>query len=66
MELIIIPSRLYSKLLSDFSFGWIEEREDELDKQVAHAAKLKEMEALLLSEMKRLGDPYRLWDQEAQ
>jgi choline-sulfatase len=31
-----------------------------------HAAKLKEMEALLLSEMKRLGDPYRLWDQEAK
>ena len=29
-----------------------------------HAAKLKEMEALLLSEMKRLDDPYRLWDQE--
>ncbi|MCH2368052.1 MAG: sulfatase-like hydrolase/transferase, partial [Planctomycetes bacterium] len=30
----------------------------------AHAAKLKEMEALLQSEMKRLGDPHRLWDQE--
>jgi len=28
-----------------------------------HADKLKEMEALLLSEMKRLKDPYRLWDQ---
>jgi arylsulfatase A-like enzyme len=28
-----------------------------------YAAKLKEMEALLLSEMKRLDDPYRLWDQ---
>jgi choline-sulfatase len=24
---------------------------------------LKEMEALLLSEMRRLNDPYRLWDQ---
>ena len=28
-----------------------------------HADKLKEMEALLYSEMKRLGDPHRLWDQ---
>jgi len=28
-----------------------------------HAGKLKEMEALLLSEMKRFSDPYRLWDQ---
>ncbi|MCP4848735.1 MAG: sulfatase-like hydrolase/transferase [Verrucomicrobiaceae bacterium] len=28
-----------------------------------HADKLKEMEALLHSEMKRLGDPHRLWDQ---
>jgi arylsulfatase A-like enzyme len=28
-----------------------------------HAVKLEEMEALLLSEMKRLNDPHRLWDQ---
>ncbi len=28
-----------------------------------HAEKLSEMEALLLSEMKRFDDPYRLWDQ---
>jgi arylsulfatase A-like enzyme len=28
-----------------------------------HAAKLAEMEALLLSEMKRLNDPYKLWNQ---
>jgi len=28
-----------------------------------YADKLKEMEDLLLSEMKRYGDPYRLWDQ---
>ena len=28
-----------------------------------HAAKRKELEALLLNEMKRLNDPYRLWDQ---
>ena len=28
-----------------------------------HAAKRRELEALLLSEMKRLDDPYRLWDQ---
>ena len=29
----------------------------------AHAAKRREMEALLLAEMRRLDDPYRLWDQ---
>ncbi len=29
----------------------------------AHADKRKEMEALLLSEMRRLDDPWRLWDQ---
>ena len=29
----------------------------------AFAAKLKEMEALLLSEMRRLNDPYRMWNQ---
>jgi len=28
-----------------------------------HAEKLKEMESLLLAEMRRLDDPYRLWDQ---
>ena len=28
-----------------------------------HAAKLAEMEALLLAEMRRLDDPYRLWNQ---
>jgi hypothetical protein len=28
-----------------------------------HADKLKEMEALLLAEMRRLDDPYRLWNQ---
>ena len=28
-----------------------------------HAGKLKEMEALLLSEMRRLNDPWRLWNQ---
>lgn len=28
-----------------------------------HAGKLKEMEAHLLAEMRRLDDPYRLWDQ---
>ena len=32
----------------------------------AEAAKLKEMEALLLSEMKRLDDPHRFWDQQAE
>ncbi|MCB1122036.1 MAG: sulfatase-like hydrolase/transferase [Verrucomicrobiae bacterium] len=31
----------------------------------AYAAKRKEMESLLLSEMKKWGDPYRLWDQES-
>lgn len=30
-----------------------------------HAEKLAEMEALLLSEMRRLDDPWRLWDQPA-
>lgn len=30
------------------------------------AEKRKEMEALLLSEMKRLDDPYRLWDQPSE
>jgi len=29
----------------------------------AHAAKRTELEALLLSEMEKWGDPYRLWDQ---
>ena len=31
-----------------------------------YAPKLKEMETLLLSEMKRLDDPYRFWDQQAE
>jgi arylsulfatase A-like enzyme len=31
-----------------------------------YAAKLAEMEALLLAEMKRLDDPYRLWNQPAE
>ncbi|MBM80371.1 MAG: sulfatase [Planctomycetaceae bacterium] len=35
-----------------------------LAKDAAHAQKLAEMEALLLAEMKRLNDPYRLWNQE--
>jgi len=30
-----------------------------------HAAKLGELEALLLAEMRRLDDPLRLWDQPA-
>jgi arylsulfatase A-like enzyme len=34
-----------------------------LAKDPRHAAKLAEMEALLLSEMRRLHDPYRLWNQ---
>ncbi len=29
----------------------------------AHAAKLKEMQNLLLAEMRRLEDPWRLWNQ---
>ena len=37
-----------------------------LAKDPKHAAKLKEMEALLLSEMKRLDDPHRFWNQEAK
>ena len=35
----------------------------DLAEDPAHAAKLKEMEALLLAEMKRLDDPFRLWNQ---
>ena len=31
---------------------------------LTYSDKLKEMEALLLDEMKKHGDPYRLWDQE--
>jgi hypothetical protein len=34
-----------------------------LAKDTKYAAKLKEMESLLLSEMRRLDDPYRLWNQ---
>ena len=34
-----------------------------LASEAKYAKKLKEMEALLLSEMKRLEDPYRFWDQ---
>jgi arylsulfatase A-like enzyme len=34
-----------------------------LVKNPSHAKKLKEMETLLLDEMERLNDPYRLWDQ---
>jgi len=37
-----------------------------LAKDPKHADKLAEMEALLLSEMKRLNDPYRLWNQPAR
>lgn len=35
----------------------------DLAEDPAHAAKLAEMEALLLAEMRRLRDPYRLWNQ---
>jgi len=37
--------------------------ETNLAAEPRYADKLAEMEALLLSEMKRLDDPYRLWDQ---
>ncbi len=36
-----------------------------LAKNPRYAAKLKEMEALLLAEMRRLDDPWRLWNQPA-
>ncbi len=36
----------------------------DLAKDPRYADKLKQMEALLLSEMERHGDPYRLWDQK--
>lgn len=35
----------------------------DLAEEPKYADKLKEMEALLLAEQRRLGDPYRLWDQ---
>ncbi|MFP6882208.1 MAG: sulfatase-like hydrolase/transferase [Roseibacillus sp.] len=35
----------------------------DLAENPAHAGKLAEMEALLLAEMRRLHDPYRLWNQ---
>ncbi|NNM27892.1 MAG: sulfatase-like hydrolase/transferase [Akkermansiaceae bacterium] len=35
----------------------------DLAEDPGHAAKLAEMEALLLAEMRRLDDPYRLWNQ---
>jgi arylsulfatase A-like enzyme len=38
--------------------------EDDLAEDPAHAAKRKELEALLQSEMQRLNDPYKLWDQK--
>ncbi|MEO1525822.1 MAG: sulfatase-like hydrolase/transferase [Planctomycetota bacterium] len=39
------------------------EHEIDLAESPDHASKLAEMEALLLREMERLDDPYRLWDQ---
>ncbi|NNE92196.1 MAG: sulfatase-like hydrolase/transferase [Verrucomicrobiales bacterium] len=48
-------------------FNLAENPHEFLDQDLAekpeHAEKLKEMEALLLAEMRRLDDPYRLWDQ---
>ena len=38
-------------------------RQKDLSEDPRHADKLAEMEALLLEEMVRLDDPYRLWDQ---
>jgi len=40
-----------------------EARETNLAGDPGHSARLAEMEALLLAEMERLDDPYRLWDQ---
>ncbi len=40
-----------------------EKQQTDLSADPKHAAKLKEMEAVLLAEMRRLHDPYRLWDQ---
>jgi len=39
--------------------------ETNLASSPAHADKLAEMEGLLLAEMRRLNDPYRLWNQPA-
>ncbi|MCG8586481.1 MAG: sulfatase-like hydrolase/transferase [Pirellulales bacterium] len=41
-----------------------EEHQLNLANDPGHAKIRKELEALLLAEMKRLGDPYRLWDQK--
>ena len=43
-----------------------EKEQINLAKDPRYESKLKEMEALLLSEMKRLDDPYRLWNQPAK
>ena len=41
------------------------QQQHNLARDPRHAAKLAEMEALLLAEMRRLDDPYRLWNQPA-
>ncbi len=41
-----------------------EPQEINLANDPEHAEKLQQMEALLLAEQKRLGDPYRMWDQD--
>ena len=40
-----------------------ESHQVDLAEDPKYAAKRKELEALLLAEQERLGDPYRLWDQ---
>jgi choline-sulfatase len=41
----------------------VESHQTNLANDPKHAAKLKQMEELMLAEMRRLGDPYRLWNQ---
>ncbi len=44
--------------------GKLDEMETDLAENPKYAAKLKEMEALLLEQMVQHDDPYRFWDQE--
>ena len=49
--------------MTDLTGAKVSATQTDLAEDPKHAGKLKEMEALLLSEMRRLNDPWRLWDQ---
>ena len=67
MEGAVRETQLFN--LADNPNEWLEEhgkgddRYRDLAEDAAYKDKLAEMEALLLSEMRRLNDPWRLWDQ---